>query len=250
VTGPAAGATPELIAHRGDARRHPENTLIAIAAALEAGARYVEFDVQMTADGEPVIFHDDDLRRTAGVDGRVTASTLEQVRGLDVGERSRFGDRFAGTRPPTVAEAATLLAAWPDVRAFVEIKPASIERFGAARVVDETMRRLEPVRSRAIAISFDPTALRHARRGGAAGIGWVLDAWNDDTRRAAETLAPEYIFCDHRRLPADGAPVWDGPWHWAVYEVDRPAHARQLAARGIRFVETMAIAAMLEALSA
>ena len=64
-----ATPTPELIAHRGWAYRYPENTLPAIAGALGAGARYVEFDVQITADGVPVLFHDSTLDRTAGRPG-------------------------------------------------------------------------------------------------------------------------------------------------------------------------------------
>ena len=49
---------PELVAHRGYALHYPENTLIGIEAAIRAGARYVEVDVQLSADKVPVLFHD------------------------------------------------------------------------------------------------------------------------------------------------------------------------------------------------
>ncbi|HEY9197768.1 MAG TPA: glycerophosphodiester phosphodiesterase family protein, partial [Gammaproteobacteria bacterium] len=49
---------PILIAHRGYAARHPENTLSALQAAVAAGARWLEFDVQLSADHEPVLLHD------------------------------------------------------------------------------------------------------------------------------------------------------------------------------------------------
>jgi len=51
-----------LVAHRGWQRRYPENTLPAIKGALDAGARYIEVDVQLSADGVPVLFHDRTLQ--------------------------------------------------------------------------------------------------------------------------------------------------------------------------------------------
>ena len=69
--------TLRLVAHRGYPRRYPENTLLSLLAALEAGAEFVEFDVQMTADGVPVLLHDADLRRTGGADLEVTESRFD-----------------------------------------------------------------------------------------------------------------------------------------------------------------------------
>ena len=91
---------PELIAHRGHARRLPENTLAALQAAVTAGASYVEFDVQLTADEVPVLCHDETLRRTAGIEGRILDLPWSRVRALDAGEAARFGTEFKGTRVP------------------------------------------------------------------------------------------------------------------------------------------------------
>ena len=52
-----AGATPVVIGHRGAAAVAPENTLVALRAGLEAGATWIEFDVQLTADGHPVLLN-------------------------------------------------------------------------------------------------------------------------------------------------------------------------------------------------
>ena len=49
---------PILVAHRGDSLSHPENTEASVLAALSAGADWVEIDVQVTADGVPVLLHD------------------------------------------------------------------------------------------------------------------------------------------------------------------------------------------------
>ena len=60
---------PEHVAHRGYTRHYPENTLIGIEAAIQAGARYVEVDVQLAADKTPILFHDRNLKRVCGVQG-------------------------------------------------------------------------------------------------------------------------------------------------------------------------------------
>ena len=103
-----------------------------------------------------------------------------------------------------------------------------------------------PWRAQCVFISFDLAAIRRARELGAAAIGWVLADVRDRTRLQCEDLAPEYLFVDVKKLPRTGA-LWRGPWRWAVYEIDRPATARSLAARGVDLVETMAVREMTDA---
>ncbi len=67
---------PPLMAHRGDAARLPENTLESIQAAGEAGITIIEFDVQLTRDCVPVILHDDNLQRTAGINQSILSANL------------------------------------------------------------------------------------------------------------------------------------------------------------------------------
>ena len=76
--------TGRAFAHRGlyEADQSvPENSLPAFCRAVEAGYG-AELDVQMTKDGEVVVFHDDDLKRGCGIDGRICDMTLEEVRAL------------------------------------------------------------------------------------------------------------------------------------------------------------------------
>ena len=47
-----------VIAHRGEHRAHPENTLPAFQAAIDAGADFFELDVRTTADGRLILMHD------------------------------------------------------------------------------------------------------------------------------------------------------------------------------------------------
>lgn len=68
-------------AHRGlfdNSGEAPENSLLAIQKAVEAGYG-IEFDVQLSKDDVPVIFHDGTLKRMCGVEGNVWDYTLEEL---------------------------------------------------------------------------------------------------------------------------------------------------------------------------
>ena len=188
--------------------------------------------------------------RTTGAAGSVLEVPLAQLRSLDAGHAARFGDRFAGTRIPTLAETVAALEPWPMSTIFVEIKRASLARFGLADTVQRVMDALGAALHRCVIICFDRAAIEAARPGGPAGIGWVLDRYDEPAKRAAAALAPEFIFCDIQKLPPGTGPLWDGPWRWAIYEVTDPAVARALAGRGVTMVETMAVGEMLRELHA
>ncbi|MFJ7333916.1 glycerophosphodiester phosphodiesterase [Streptomyces sp. NPDC101110] len=104
------GAAPLVIAHRGASAYAPENTLAAVDRAAELGIRWVENDVQRTRDGELVVIHDDNLRRTTDAEevfpGRapwkVKDFTAAEIARLDAG--SWFGPSYAGARVPTLEQ--------------------------------------------------------------------------------------------------------------------------------------------------
>ncbi len=163
---------------------------------------------------------------------------------VEVNEATRFGMRFSGVHIPLLGEVTTLLQDNPDIRAFVEIKRASLVRFGVEPVVERVVEVLTPVLERCAVISFDRPAIERARRVCGSAIGWVLEEWTDDVRAGAEALGPEYLFCDYRMIPG-GDGLWAGPWRWALYEIIEPDLALSLAAAGAELVETMAIGEML-----
>lgn len=72
------------VAHRGRHDAHLENTLEAFRAAYAAGCDMVEFDVQLSRDGVPVVFHDDDCRRLAGRGESVFDLTWDDLRKLEL----------------------------------------------------------------------------------------------------------------------------------------------------------------------
>ena len=91
---------PLVVAHRGASADEPENTLPAFEAAARAGADVIEFDLRLTADGVPVVLHDEDLSRTTDGAGLVRDTTLAEVKALDAS-----GGRGARQEVPTLAEA-------------------------------------------------------------------------------------------------------------------------------------------------
>lgn len=97
----------QVWAHRGCRREAPENTLPAFALALGLGVDGVEFDVQLTADGVPVVIHDETVDRTTNGTGAVVGFALEQLRELDA---SAGFQGFDGVRIPTLDEVLDLLA--------------------------------------------------------------------------------------------------------------------------------------------
>ncbi|MER5939634.1 MULTISPECIES: glycerophosphodiester phosphodiesterase family protein [unclassified Streptomyces] len=106
-----AGADrPEIIAHRGASAYAPENTLAAVDKAAELGVSWVENDVQRTKDGELVVVHDDNLKRTTDAEEvfpdrapwKVKDFTAAEIARLDAG--SWFGPAYADARVPTLKQ--------------------------------------------------------------------------------------------------------------------------------------------------
>jgi len=230
---------PAIVAHRGDAEHFPENTLPAFEAAWRRGITHVEFDVQVSADGVPFVIHDTALERTTRSAGDVRLMMSGQLDGIDAGEPARFGRAHAGTSLPRLAAVAELMAVLPDARAFVEVKRASLVHHGRAHCIERVLAVLAPVLGRCAVISFDADAVRLARMIGHVPIGWVLEGDPAQLRPVLEVMNPEYVFCDHQRLPAGRAPP-AGAWTWVAYEVADAALALDLAGRGVAMVESMA----------
>lgn len=236
---------PELVAHRGNAAEYPENTLPALRSALELGARYVEFDVQLSADRQPVLLHDSNLKRTAGIDRNALEMTWQELSEVSVNEEQRFLKRYTDVGIPTLAQAASLLATYPHATAFVELKRASLRTFGHEIVVRKVCETLKPIARQCVIISFDLAAVHHVRQVSSYRIGWVLSDYSNLSALKCEALAPDYVFCDHQLLSEGTSKLWRGPWRWAIYEVTNRKLAMDLAARGAKLIETMAVRAML-----
>jgi len=103
--------TPLIIGHRGAAGYAPENTIAGFKKAAALGVRWVEFDVRLTHDGQPVLFHDETLERTTNGSGHVSDQDWETMKELDAGEWYCLRDEpaFAGEHIPTLKDAIEIL---------------------------------------------------------------------------------------------------------------------------------------------
>lgn len=237
---------PELVAHRGFPLHYPENTLIGIEAAIRTGARYVEVDVQLSADKVPVLFHDRTLDRLCRAQGMIHRYTREELKAFHVFEFERFGYKFAQNPVTTLAELGALLARHPQVTAFIELKRVSIEVFGVQTVLDSVLRSLAPVTPQCVLISYNVPILAAARQQGYHSVGAILERWHDQRHDDVQAIHPDYLFCDAEDLPHFGDLEKAGA-KIVVYEVTDPQMALKLAKRGVGFIETFAIGEMLAA---
>ena len=150
------GELPVTAAHRGYSAVAPENTLAAYASAVKSGAEYVEIDVHTTADGLPVVIHDQTVDRTTDGSGDVATLDGDAVTGFDAG--SWFSSAFTGELVPTFAQTLDLVDEGSSDM-LLEIKgPESREE--VHRVVD--MITDAGLTDRVVIQSFDEDALRHA----------------------------------------------------------------------------------------
>ena len=125
--------TMEITAHRGASAVYPENTMAAFQGAWELGADWIELDVQQTRDGQLIIMHDSNTKRTTGVNGNVWEMDYAEIEKLDAG--SFFSSRFAGEKIPLLAEAAEF-SKETGIRLNIELKPTGHEIDFEKAVVD------------------------------------------------------------------------------------------------------------------
>lgn len=157
LTAPPLDRFPQIIAHRGASVVFPENTLAAIQGAIDAGADWVEIDVQEAADGVVVVIHDSDLKKIAGQPLKVREATAEQLRRFDIG--SWFDPAFADQRIPTLAEALALCKG--RIRLMIELKSYGYDQQLEQRVID--LVEAAEMQQEVAIISLKLSALRKVR---------------------------------------------------------------------------------------
>lgn len=225
---------PFVIAHRGAAGIAPENTLAAISRAADLGARWVEVDVRCTADGVPVVIHDQTLDRTTDGKGPVGERTSVQLASLDAG--TWFDPGFAGARIPTLSQ---VLAACADrgLGLNAELKPAGGDEIAVAQAVAE---QVTAWRHPLLVSSADHALLAafHRQAPGVALAALYRSAPSpDDVHRLDLPLAAVSLSrrglgrADVSRLAGTGLAV-------LVYTVNKVAEARRLRDWGVDGVFT------------
>lgn len=140
------------IGHRGARGHAPENTLLSMKKALAFGVHGIEFDIQLSSDGEPVVIHDDTLERTTNGKGSVADFTLHELQRLDAGE---------GEKIPSLRNVLDIVD--KRCRLFIELKAEYATAPVAGIIKDYTTRHGWSYEQLYIC-AFDHAQLVHTRR--------------------------------------------------------------------------------------
>ena len=146
-----------ITAHRGAKAVAPENTMAAFKAAMDAGADFIELDVQHTKDRQVVVLHDADFMRMGGDPRRVADLTAAEVAGIDIGRKR--GPQFVGEHAPTLEEVIDLVRGRTKIN--IELK-YNVPDPGLAPAVVELLVR-EDFIDQVVITSLDYAALKQVR---------------------------------------------------------------------------------------
>ena len=125
------------------------------------GADMVELDVQLTKDGEVVVFHDEKISRCTKGNGRIADYTLSQLKAFDAG--SWFNKKFRGTKIPTLKE--VLSVCRDKIAVNIEIKTEAVTEAIAGGIEEKILNIVKrcDMREHVVFSSFDPRAIKHLK---------------------------------------------------------------------------------------
>jgi len=162
-----------IIAHRGASAYEPENTIPSFELAEDLNADYVELDVHLTKDGELIVMHDDDVKRTTEAVGKIKDYTLAELKELTADQMKGEQIDVSGRDEETAYEIPTLLEVFEemkgDIRYVIELKDTD-QYPGIEEKLVELMRERGMVGAddkgypKAVIHSFDKKALKQVHK--------------------------------------------------------------------------------------
>ena len=176
-----------VIAHRGASAFAPENTLVSFSKAVQMGAKWLEFDVMLSADNEVIVFHDETLDRTTNGSGFVGNFPFSYLRTLDAG--AWFDPAYSGERIPSLAQIATFLQEMK-ISANIEIKSLPDQEQLTAQLAFKEILNYFPQRTDKILFSsFSVASLRELRRlSSECNLGLLMHDWQNDWDKICDEL--------------------------------------------------------------
>ncbi len=123
----------EVTAHRGASKDYPENTFSAFSEAKQLGADWIEIDVQLSKDGEIVVFHDTNLIRMAGINKKIRNMNYKEISKIDIG--GLYNDEMIEERIPLLSEVLEY-AIENNIRLNIELKQDGTQEDLEQKVVD------------------------------------------------------------------------------------------------------------------
>lgn len=222
-----SGSRTLVLGHRGASADAPENTLAAFVLAREQGADGIELDVQLSADGWPVVIHDDRVERTTNGVGRVAHLTVAELQTLAAG---------AGQSVPTLDDVFETLG--PGFLYNVEIKHAGWRDTGIEAAVADRIEAYH-LANQSVVSSFNALVVRRARRHLPQTTLVALIRERQISKvghwlAAADGDHPHYTMVDEAYM------AWarQRGYRVHVWTVDDPTEARRLADLGVHAVIT------------
>jgi len=229
---------PRVIGHRGAAGHAPENTLAGFRRAALFGIRWVEFDVALTRDNQPVLLHDETVNRTTDGKGKLAEMALGHLQQLDAG--SWHSAEFVGERVPTLTEAFETLHEL-GLGANIEIKPTKGREAETGAIVARQVAAAWPESlPRPLLSSFQIESLV-AARDAASGLarGYLLNRLGKGWQKEAAALGCVSVHCNQRSLSRQtAAEVRQAGYRLLSYTVNDAARARLLFEWGVEAVFT------------
>lgn len=222
-----------MIAHRGASAYAPENTMPAFEKARQLGVNFVEFDVMLSADKVPFVFHDDSLKRTTNGKGRFGKVSAEYIKTLDAGWW--FSRKYKNTKIPQLEEILKWLIEH-DIKANIEIKPFPKTDIDTASAVLTAINKIWPhSRDLPLVSSFSKEALDFCHSlNPELPIGYLMHQWDDNWQLYANELNCASVHLNVRiakenRIKA----IKDAGKKVYVYTVNKKSKAIKLLAQGV-----------------
>lgn len=222
-----ASSIPLIIAHRGASSDAPENTITAFALAVEQGADGIELDVQLSADGVPVVIHDSTVERTTNGRGAVSGLTVEQLQKLDGGDGRpvpTLDQVFEIFGPTLLYNVELKCGLWPDSNLAAAVAERIEGHYLEDRVLVSSFSMLAVRQAKGTLSPRTPVA--HLRESG-------FEGWKHGFVRAEADNPYHILVTDEYMAWAKGRGLGVNVW-----TVDDPAEAKRLAALGVNSIIT------------
>jgi glycerophosphoryl diester phosphodiesterase len=223
----------KIIAHRGASAYAPENTIAAFNMAAKLGCQFIEFDVMLSHDNVPFVFHDDAVRRTTNGRGDFAQKSAAEIQTLDAG--MWVSKSFKNERIPSF-EAVIRWLAEHDMQANIEIKPDKDRIKETTIAVLTTINRCWPVTMpMPLVSSFEMEALILARSlAPELPLGMLMHNWDNNWNKEAQALNCTSIHLSssittQKRV----ASIKDKGYKVYVYTVNRRRQAMKLFKWGV-----------------
>jgi glycerophosphoryl diester phosphodiesterase len=229
------------IAHRGASAYYPENTLAAFEGAIKLGADMVELDVQLSRDGEVVVFHDEKINRCTDSRGVVSSLSLVELKRLDAG--GWFDKKFKGEKIPTLKEVLNICR--DKIAVNIEIKTEAVTDKVAGGIEEKCLKIVEQssMKNHIIFSSFDPRAIKHLREiNHSAAVAVLFEKKYYDKKLPAKIVSlfdADCFNCSHKELKAKWLEnLKENNISVNVYTVDDEKNQRRLLKAGVEGIFT------------